>query len=160
MTEAEKRMKKYMNSIERRLNLPLELRARVMADLGSTVTARREAGQSDEEIMAQMGTPKEVAEELNRQMGEYTYRKSPWRWAALAGAVLGGLMLLGNSLGVFVSWYLARSLDASVGIIGGADGPTAIFVTSQPTGVFWIFWAAVLAAGIWGFWKLSRCRQK
>ncbi len=160
MNEAQKTMKKYMNSIERRLNLPLELKARVMADLGSTVAARREAGQSDEEILAQMGSPKEVAGELNRQMGEYTFRKSPWRWAALALAAWGGLMLLSNGVSGLISWLLTQSANAGVGVIGGADGPTAIFITSAPTGMSWVFWATVLVLGLWGFRRLCRCRRK
>ncbi len=157
MTEAEKRMKKYMNAIERRLNLPLEWKARVMADLASTITGRREAGQSDGEIMAQLGTPKEVAAELNRQMAEYTYRKSPWRWAALAVAIVGGVLALMNGLAGFVSWFLSGKLNSAVGVIGGADGPTAVFITSEPTGGTWLMAIVLIALGAWGFWRLSRC---
>ena len=32
MTQAEKKMKKYVNAVERRLNLPLKIKARVMSD--------------------------------------------------------------------------------------------------------------------------------
>lgn len=28
-------------------------------------------------------------------------------------------------------------MDTSIGFIGGADGPTAIFVTGEPAGIFW-----------------------
>ena len=44
MTEAEKKMKKYTSSIERRLNLPRKIKARVMSDFSSSIEARREAG--------------------------------------------------------------------------------------------------------------------
>ena len=44
MTEAEKKMKRYVNAIERRLNLPPEVKARVMSDFASSIAARREAG--------------------------------------------------------------------------------------------------------------------
>ncbi len=160
MNEAQKRMKKYLNAIERRLNLPLEVKARVMADLTSSVISRREAGQTDEQIMAQLGAPREAAAELNRQMEAYAYRKSPWRWLALAAAALGGGMLLTGGVWGLVSWLLTKSMNAGVGVIGGADGPTAIFVASEPTGTAWLFGAALLALGLFGFWKLSRCRQK
>ena len=66
MTNEQKRMKKYMTAIERRLNLPREVRARVMSDLQSSVAARREAGQTDEAIFGELGTPKSVAAEIHR----------------------------------------------------------------------------------------------
>ena len=65
MTNEQKKMKKYMTAIERRLNLPREIRARVMSDLQSSVAARREAGQTDDAIYAELGTPRAVAAELN-----------------------------------------------------------------------------------------------
>ena len=77
MTQAEKKMKRYVNAIERRLNLPLEVKGRVMSDFGSSIAARREAGQTDEEIYTELGDPKKVAAELNEQMQEFAYRKSP-----------------------------------------------------------------------------------
>ena len=40
MTDAEKKMKRYVNAIERRLNLPREVKARVMSDLASSIAAR------------------------------------------------------------------------------------------------------------------------
>lgn len=39
MTQAEKKMKKYVNAVERRLNLPLEIKARVMSDFQSSIAA-------------------------------------------------------------------------------------------------------------------------
>ena len=56
-----------------------------------------------------------------------------------------------------------RSLNTdalSLGIIGGADGPTAIFVTTQ-VGFQWELAAAValLAVGIAGFLWLSRKKR-
>ena len=61
MTQAEKKMKNYVNAVERRLNLPREIKARVMSDFQSSIVARREAGQSDEEIYAELGTPAKAA---------------------------------------------------------------------------------------------------
>ena len=161
MTNEQKKMKRYMTAIERRLDLPREVRNRVMTDLQSSVAARREAGQSDETIFAEFGTPANVAAELNEQMKEYAYTKSKWRWAALAVAVFGGLMLAYEAvMGLFL-WLLLRlssGESASIGVIGGADGPTSIFVTGvTTTGGLpdWLIWAAILAGGIAAWWKLS-----
>ena len=88
MTKEQKQMKRYMTAIERRLNLPREVKVRVMTDLQSAVAERREAGQTDEQIYADLGDAKTVAAELNEQMKEYAYTRSKWRWAALAAAVI------------------------------------------------------------------------
>ena len=40
------------------------------------------------------------------------------------------------------------SQDASIGIIGGADGPTAIFVSGNPTGLFLTVVGAAAAAAL------------
>ena len=49
----------------------------------------------------------------------------------------------------------------SIGVIGGADGPTAIFIASPPDGWIWLLLllAAAAAAGI-GIWLFLRRRKK
>ena len=162
MTDEQKKMKKYMTVIERRLNLPRDVRVRVMTDLQSSVAARREAGQTDAEIYTDLGAPEAVAAELSEQMKEYAYTKSKWRWAALAGAVVAGVMLLFEGIRGLLVWLLNISVNESnsLGIIGGADGPTAIFVTAAPRGYDWLLWLLVLAMCGIGWWKLNHCRQK
>ena len=161
MTKEQKKMKRYMTAIERKLSLPREVKARVMSDLQSSVAARREAGQTDAEIFGEMGTPETVAAELNEQMKEYAYTKSKWRWAALAGAAVAGWKLIFESITGFVVWLLNFSVNesASLGIIGGADGPTAIFVTTAPIGYRWLLWVLVLVMGLVGWWKLSHIQK-
>lgn len=163
MTEEEKRMKHYTSAIERRLNLPKEIKMRVMSDLISAIEARREAGKTDEEIYAELGSPQKAAADLNEQMKEYAYRKSPWRFVFAVLAFFGGAELLGT-LAVWILallWTapgLAVGEAASIGVIGGADGPTAIFVTS-PSWMAYIRPAAMLLLGVFGYWNLKKCRQ-
>lgn len=165
MTREQKEMKRYMTAIERRLNLPREVKARVMTDLQSSVAARREAGQTDTEIYAGMGSPTEVAAELNEQMKEYAYTKSKWRWAALAAAVIGGVMLLFEGLVGLLMLLLNLTMNeaGSLGIIGGADGPTSIFVTGVTTTGYgdlaWLLWLLVAGMGLLGWWKLGHIRK-
>ena len=161
MTEHQKKMKKYCNAVERRLNLPMDIRSRVMSDFSSSIQARRDAGQTDEEIYAELGTPKEAASVLNEQMKEFAYRKSPWRYVFLALAILSGLWLAWY-LGLTMFAQLLANEAASIGIIGGADGPTAVFVTGVHTGIDWdiVLMAGLLIGGIAGFLRLRRCRTK
>lgn len=172
MTDREKKMKQYTNAVERRLNFPRNTKVRVMSDFISAITARRESGMTDEEIYLELGTPKQAAAVLNEQMREYTYRKSPWRFAFLAAAIYGAMELLsGIWVNLVYLWYRIQAADqvigiglttaesSSIGIIGGADGPTAIFLTTP----VWLnyLWALLLTLiGIWGFRRMCRCKQK
>jgi hypothetical protein len=161
----EQQMKRYMASIARRLNMPKDVKERVMNDFQSSIQGRREAGQTDEEIFAELGTPKKVAAELNEQMKDYTYIKSPWRWVCLVvliGCILS--LIFGGTLGLLMH-LLNASLADNVGIIGGADGPTAIFITTSPDYREYVWYQAgitvlILVMSVLGFWRLRRCPKK
>lgn len=164
MTDKEKRMKKYTNGVERRLELPRKIKARVMSDFISAITARRESGMTDEEIYLELGTPKQAAAVLNEQMREYTYRKSPWRFVFLAAALYGLWELMGGLMAWFLYLafqdpFLSVGEASSIGIIGGADGPTAIFITA-PDWMQWTVPVLLAAVGISGFLLLRRCKRK
>ncbi len=161
MTNEQKRMKKYCAQVERRLALPRKIKVRVMTDFTTTITALRESGMTDEQIFIQLGTPKHAAAELNAQMKEYAYRKSPWRFAGLVLAVLSGLAMAYLAGINLLGGLLVDSQSASVGIIGGADGPTAIFIT-RTSGIGWdyVILASVLGLGLLIFWRLSHCKPK
>lgn len=160
MSNQQKKMKKYCNAVERRLNLPLSVKARVMSDFTSSVQERRDAGQTDEEIYAELGAPKEVAALLNEQMKEFAYRKSPWRYIFLTLAILCALWLAWY-LGLTMFAQLLANEAASIGIIGGADGPTAIFITTKH-GFDWDILLAgmLMVGGILGFLRLRKCKPK
>jgi len=159
------RIKKYVNNVERRLCLPRRIKSRVMSDFCTTVSARIEQGEGWEAIAASLGSPAHAAEELNEQMKEYSYSKSKWRFLALAAAALPIGWLLLQVLVPVVALSIALPSDAaSVGIIGGADGPTAIIVTTSPISGGYLLKIALAvlaaAAGIFGFVKLSRIKRR
>ena len=160
MTDAQKKMKKYTNAVERRLDLPRDVKARVMNDFLTSIAARRESGQTDEHIYAELGDPKKAAADLNEQMKEYVYRKSPWRFLLLALAIAAGLWLAFYA-GMQLILQNLVGQAADLGIIGGADGPTAIFITASPV-PDWdpVIVAAVLIVGIAGYIRLRRCKPK
>lgn len=165
MTEAEKNMKKYVNAVERRLNLPRDVKLRVMSDFSSSINARREAGMTDAEIYAELGTPQKAAVDLNEQMKEFAYRKSLWRYVFAAMAIYGAIKLLGSVWANLLYWFIRGGTSftsteaASIGIIGGADGPTAVFLTTS-TSDRYIIYCLLLLVGVWGFLKLRKCIKK
>jgi len=151
-------IKRYLNAVERRLHMPLKLRARVMNDFSTSIRARYEAGESYEQIMLSLGSPAKAAAELNEQMHEYTYRKSKWRFLFLAVTIGSSLwILLGKLLPRLAIWILPNN---SIGIIGGADGPTSIFVTTFVTGWEWLPAVLLLAVGIVGHIWLCRLKPE
>lgn len=162
MTDNQRKMKKYTNAIERNLHMPRDVKARVMNDFITSIQGRREKGQTDEAIFAELGAPKKVAADLNEQMKEYTYVKSPWRWACLAVIVVSLLSLISGGLVGFLVRVFNSSASSSIGIIGGADGPTAIFVTASPDYIWYKIGVSifVLIMGILGYGRLCRCRRK
>ena len=93
-----------------------------------------------------------------------TGRKNPLRFLFAALAAYGAAELLG-SLTAWIAYLMIADPvfhageAASVGIIGGADGPTAIFVTT-PGWTGYILPVLALAAGIWGFLYFSRQKRK
>ena len=157
------KMENYLRAIRRRLNMPNEMKDRVMTDFTSSIQARTEDGQSEDAIMAEFGTPKKAAADLNEQMQEYTYRKSPWRWGCLALAIISGLCLAYRGLPGLLLALFNKANNASIGIIGGADGPTSVFVTTAATdGSFPSagLYALLMAMGILGFIALRKIERK
>lgn len=148
-------VKRYMNAIEGRLHTDRKTRARVMMELASDFQSRRESGQTDEAIMAELGTPEEVAAEFNAAFGAPgAARVSPWRWAfaAIAAAILLWPLMKQCITRI---WWAPEA--ASIGIIGGADGPTAIFVAAPaPDLAGTLPW---LLGAVAGFLLLGWCRR-
>ena len=156
-------MQSYLRAVRRKLNMPKALRDRVMADLAGSLEARLEGGQSFDEIFAEMGCPKQAAKDLNEQMSEYTYQKSPWRWVCLALAILSGLCVAYRGLPGLLLMLFNKANNASIGIIGGADGPTSVFVTTKTiySGLpAETIYAMLLIMGLIGFVALGKLKKK
>ncbi len=161
----ENKLKTYLRRVSRRLNMPADVKRRVLEDYESGLRGRLEAGEPEEQVFR---SPKEAARMLNEQMKEYTYRKSPWRFLFLGAAVLCAARyipaaLLWGCLAVLSLFPPSTVVhpEASVGIIGGADGPTAIFLTASPVGGLWwlLVPAAVLLICFLGYRHFSRLKR-
>jgi hypothetical protein len=138
-----------------------------MTDFESDLESRLESGMDWETVVSELGSPKKAASDLNEQMREYVYRKSPWRHLFGIAAVLsGGWLMAYGLLKQFglplytLQWILSPSEAASIGIIGGADGPTAIFVTSTAAGPDWdlILVSAIALLSFLAFLRLRKCK--
>ncbi|MEG1275308.1 MAG: sodium ion-translocating decarboxylase subunit beta [Ruthenibacterium sp.] len=133
MTQEQKDIKRYATQIEKRLCLPRKEKARVNGDIGTDIHARMEAGQSFAQVKAEMGTPQEVAAALNETMTGHCvmFHKNPWRWAFVGVGALAVLWCVVFLMHAGIALFYTPPSAESVGIIGAADGPTSIFVTTS-----------------------------
>lgn len=106
-------------------------------------------------------SPAELArrlEQLNEQMAARAERsRKRWRWFFCLLGVLAVWALAGQLLGLWTSFRFEQAVAASESMIGGADGPTSLYVSWFAGG-----WATVLlpaAAGLAaavGLWYTRR----
>ena len=102
MTEDQKKIKRYVNQLERRLRLPLELKVRINGDIGTEINQRMESGQTVDQVFQEMGSPDEVAASFNREFSEFEIRKNPIRFLFLIMAVMAAAGEL---------WYIVALLQ-------------------------------------------------
>ena len=156
-------LRKYLRQVLRKLNMPGSIRRRISNDLKTSMLDKQEAGMTDQEIIACMGSPKEVAAEFYEQMPEHCYRKHPLRFVCLGLSVLSFLALIYEFL---INRFLTGLLNAnaeSIGIIGGADGPTTVFITStvrKGLSPDTLVFLTVLILGLIGYFRFSRRKKK
>ena len=89
--------------------------------------------------------------------------KSPWRFLFAAVAAWGVWELIGGAVVALLlrTGILMPGKASSIGVIGGADGPTAIFVTHKAPAWYQIALAVVMiAVGVWGFLRLGKQGDK
>ena len=88
-------------------------------------------------------------------------KRKRWSWACLGLSIFSGVVLAYRYLPEWFAILSAKANpSASIGIIGGADGPTAIFVTTRfgyfPIGIYLV----LLAMGIIGFFALRNIKDE
>ena len=130
----------FLRQLCRRLNrLKREERVQVIESFREMISDRMEEGLSEEEAVACLGTPKEAAQEILNGMPEEKLLKKD-----RLGPVLLILFLIAGGLSLFWAVRIRSHFPASVAVIGGADGPTSIFVAAKLGHAWGLYAAAVL----------------
>lgn len=129
---------RYLDQIRRRLRVDKATRERILSDLTGDLYDRLRRGESAADIIADMGPAEEVAAGFNENFAAEGQPARPvWRWAFLAAGVF---LLLSDTVPTLIGWAaeyweharFLREMEANnVAVIGGADGPTAVFVTTR-----------------------------
>lgn len=154
--------RKYIKQVSRRLEMPKKQIKRVCSDLSTSIQVQLEEGIPEKQILKDLGTPRKVAAEFNEQMGQPGVRRSPLRFLFLGAAIFSALVLLGK---LALSLYIQNFSDVhSIGIIGGADGPTSVFVSTTISANGFstdtTFWIGILILGVMGYFWFRRRKQK
>ena len=96
---------------------------------GHGYPCRMEAGWSVDKILEDLGSPKEVADRFNAELGAER-KPGGFRYIFLvlgAAAAVYAVYILAMNL--YMKSMVQRQFRESVSLIGGADGPTSIFVS-------------------------------
>ena len=118
----------YMKKILRGIKVTDIIKERIRYDIQTEIESMEESGLTIEEIISKKGNPEKVAAVFNQSYSNTKMRRQYHTQKFLKTAAI---VLLPVSLLILIySTFLTQ--DASMAIIGGADGPTNIVVTKRP----------------------------
>lgn len=151
MIQKDDKKEKYIRQVCRNLRLSHEMKKRVESDLRTDIELRLESGKDMDDIVRELGTPREAAAYFNQEMCEEKEPKfTGFSWFFLAAAVV--------TLVCFICYYIFLNqvndgLNEGISIIGGADGPTSIFIAGKISGpaVDWLWGAAIVCGFLAAF---------
>lgn len=130
---------KYLRDVGRLL--PWKVRKAVLRDLEERFDAAADHGEPAEAVIAALGSPAEFA-------ASFRDGRAPALWPPLVLAGTGLVLAAACGLGL---WLQAQLGGAEAGVIGGADGPTRIYVTTGGPNPLWLLLAlgvVLMAAGL------------
>ena len=115
---------KYIKQVKKRLAVPSSKRKTVLQDLEKTFASAAENGATEQQVIDRLGTPEQFVAGIEEQFGidrkkRLKTRTIIWTTICLVVAVIGFSVYL----------TIQQEMIGAIGIIGGADGPTAIIVS-------------------------------
>lgn len=116
----------YIKKVKKNLMIPASKRKAVLRDLEEAFASAAEHGETEQQVIARLGTPEQFAAGIEEQLGidhakRLKTRTIIWTTICLVVAVIGFF--------VYLTIRQQQELNGALGIIGGADGPTAIIVS-------------------------------
>ena len=121
--------KNYLRRVRRALLCSRRRKNDILRDLNEIFSSAAEHGESDAQVIARLGSPEEFAASMEETTASdraaILRRRRALRIILPASAAAIVCLLL---------YFLTNNpFSPAIGIIGGADGPTAIFIASSPT---------------------------
>lgn len=118
----------YIKRVKRLLKVPRQKKREILRDLEEAFASAAEHGETEQQVLERLGTPEAFAAAMTESGDMAAFQRQRtltglWVSLAVSAAAFGGWAA------VTTAW------KTSLGIIGGADGPTVIFVTGD--GALW-----------------------
>lgn len=112
----------YKKQVEKELALPRKAKKEVMRDLDEVFASALEHGETEQQVIQRLGTPKEFADSTAEQFGvdNAAAKKRKGILSAAAAFLIAGI--------AFLAYAAARLGKAPEGAIGQANGTTNILV--------------------------------
>ncbi len=115
---------KYIKQVKKRLAVPSSKRKTVLQDLEKTFASAAENGETEQQVIARLGTPEQFVAGIEKQLG--IDRAKYIKTRTIVSTVI---CLAVAVIGFSVYLTIQQEMIGAIGIIGGADGPTAIIVS-------------------------------
>ncbi|MBS6398185.1 MAG: DUF1700 domain-containing protein [Clostridiales bacterium] len=106
---------------------------------------------SEEEAVARLGAPHAIAAEILENTSPHNFRRKDIPGTILV--ILSAVLLL---ICLFFLWKTTPFCETSVSIIGGADGPTSIFIAgkvSQPVLLYAVTGIVIIITAVYKLWR-------
>lgn len=105
-----------------------------------------ENGESEENAIARQGKPEQIAREILTNCNPEHMKTKDWGGIILL--ICSVLLLFASAVSTFFLWGLNKSMSATIGIIGGADGPTSIFIAGNLGTPWGIYFGTVVVVAV------------
>ena len=112
----------YIQQVEKELYLPRKMKKEIVRDLNEVFTSALEHGETEQQVIERLGTPKEFADNTAEQLGIDT--TAPQRQKGIISSVVALIV----SVVAFIVYAVAQVQQVPEGAIGQADAQTNIQV--------------------------------
>lgn len=119
----------YIKALSSALKVDKKTKKKIIADISFDISKRLSDGETMEEITADIGQPASLAQEFNSQLVK---KKDIMNIVLSVMGALSFCVLLAFGIKYAFEKIIFNSASHSIGIIGGADGPTEIYVSASP----------------------------
>lgn len=122
----------YIKAFSSALKVDRKTKKKIVDDISFDISKRVSNGETMESIIEDMGEPKTLAGDFNSQLSKPRDKKLIYLWIVSAVSFCISLALTAKY--IYLKYVLTGNASHTVGIIGGADGPTEIYVTANISG--------------------------
>lgn len=112
----------YIQQVEKELCLPRKMKKEIVRDLNEVFTSALEHGETEQQVIECLGTPKEFADNTAEQLGFDSTAPQKRK------GIISSVVALVVAIAAFITYAVAKIQQVPEGAIGQADAQTNIQV--------------------------------